>query len=67
VSQGNGSFTVLNNTVAFNETALLLSGRAELGATVSAVVANNIFAFNAAASMSWTSSRSTSRSSVLRS
>jgi hypothetical protein len=46
VSQGAGSFTVVNNTSAGNENGLQVSGRADLGATITGVIANNIFANN---------------------
>ncbi len=43
---GHGDFTVLNNTVANNDDGILLVGRPDLGATATAVVGNNIVAFN---------------------
>lgn len=46
VGGGDAEFTVVNNTVAFNENGLQMGGRADLGATASGVIANNIFAFN---------------------
>jgi hypothetical protein len=46
VSQGTATFTVVNNTAAYNDGGLLLGGRADLGASIAAVIANNVFAFN---------------------
>jgi len=37
---------VLNNTVAFNESGIGVGGRADLGATITGLMANNIAAFN---------------------
>jgi len=47
VSQGNGVFTVVNNTIANGEIGVLVGGRADLGATITGVFANNIVAGNA--------------------
>lgn len=52
VSGGNASFLVLNNTIAHNENGLRLVGSPDLGATATALVANNIVAFNAEAGLS---------------
>lgn len=46
VSEGHGDFTVLNNTVAYNDGGIQLGGRPDLGATATAVISNNIVAFN---------------------
>ena len=46
VIAGDADFTVVNNTVAYNERGILVGGRADLGATISGVIANNIVAFN---------------------
>jgi hypothetical protein len=46
VSEGDGSFTVVNNSVAYNERGVLVNGRSDLGATISGTLANNIIAFN---------------------
>jgi hypothetical protein len=46
VSQGSADFTVINNTVAYNETGVLVNGRSDLGASISGILANNIIAFN---------------------
>lgn len=46
VSGGHADFTVINNSIAFNETGMLLNGRPDLGATASVLIANNIIAFN---------------------
>jgi hypothetical protein len=46
VSGGHADFTVINNSVAFNDRGLLLTGRPDLGATASTLIANNIIAFN---------------------
>lgn len=46
VSQGDGHFTVVNNTIANGESGILVGGRADLGATLTGVLANNIVAGN---------------------
>lgn len=46
VSQGDGTFTVVNNTIANGEDGILVGGRSDLGATISGVLANNIVAGN---------------------
>ncbi len=42
VSQGDGAFTVVNNTIANGESGISVSARLDLGATLSGVLANNI-------------------------
>jgi hypothetical protein len=46
VSQGDGDFTVVNNTIVNGETGILVSARGDLGATLTGVLANNLVAFN---------------------
>ena len=46
VSRGAGTFTVVNNTVAFNESGIVIDGNASSGAAITGIVANNIVAFN---------------------
>ena len=52
VSQGDGTFTVVNNTIANGEAGILVGGRADLGATISGVLANNIVAGNSSVGIS---------------
>ncbi len=52
VSEGAGNFTVVNNTVAYNETGVLVNGRSDLGATISGTLANNIIAFSTSSGLS---------------
>jgi hypothetical protein len=52
VSFGSADFKVINNTVAFNETGIQLTGQPGQGATATAVISNNIVAFNTGAGMS---------------
>ncbi len=47
VSQGDGVFTVVNNTIANGDRGILVGGRADLGATLTGVLANNIVAGHA--------------------
>ncbi len=47
VSQGSGVFTVVNNTIANGDRGILVGGRADLGATLTGVLANNIVAGHA--------------------
>jgi len=44
VSEGDGIFTVVNNTIANGESGILASARTDLGGTLSGVLANNIVA-----------------------
>ncbi len=46
VSQGDGTFTVVNNTIANGADGITESARGDLGATVTGVLANNIVAGN---------------------
>ena len=46
VSQGDGTFTVVNNTIANGADGITESARGDLGATVAGVLANNIVAGN---------------------
>lgn len=46
VSQGDGIFTVVNNTIVNGEAGILVSARTDLGATLTGVLANNIVARN---------------------
>ena len=52
VTGGSGNFDVINNTVAYNDTGVLVSGLADLGATLSGRFANNIVAFNTGTGLS---------------
>ncbi len=52
VSQGDGIFTVVNNTIADGEAGILVSARTDLGATLTGVLANNIVARNSSVGIS---------------
>jgi hypothetical protein len=47
VDGGHADFAIVNNTLSGNDTGLSLGGRPDLGATATALIANNIVAFNA--------------------
>jgi hypothetical protein len=47
-----GDVRILNNTVAYNNTGILIGGRPDLGATGTGIVANNIVAFNTSTGLS---------------
>ena len=45
-SMGAANVTIVNNTLVFNDRGILLTGRPDLGATLTGVVANNLVAYN---------------------